>query len=423
MILATRYGDREMRMFEGSDLIPPPGSATVDTAGGGRRRRELAVTAVAAAVKLLSETIGGFVMRVYEGHGMSRRPVTDHALARLFQDPAEDWTSFELWSDIVTSLETEKHAFVWKVMATRGGVPDALIPMDPAVFRVRRAKPTAPKVIEARVDGKVTDVTRHVIHIRGWASVPGPEGVSSLDLHREPLHVARAYDEYRGRYFDNDAMAGIVLEHPGKPNREQRRDLLASWIRRHGGTRNANRPGIVWGGVKINRLTPTLRDAQAAELADAIARDVARAFRIYPAELLHAVLTSRPPQSAELWSDLFSRFSLFGRMRRIERAFASDRDLFTDWRHYPRFDATEFLRPDFRTLSDSFRDLVQVGGITPNEGRGWFGFEPLPGGDVLNWPPVGATSPAKGGGGATVEPADDDTGDGEEPAAQDPQED
>ena len=411
MILATPYGDRNLRAFEGTDFIPPP-DADVGLSGLMRRRRDLSVAAVACAVKLVSDTIGGFVMRDYEGHGITRSPVMTSRNAKLYQAPAEDITSFELWEDIATSVELEKHAIVWKVKASGRGV-DELIPLDPSYFRVYRAKPTAPAVVEARVDGKVQDVTKDVIWVRGWAAVPGVEGVSTLSLHKELLRGARAMDEYRGRYFDNDATPGIVLEHPGRPTKEQRRDLLAAWVRRHGGSRQQRRPGLIWGGVKLHQMSDSMRNAQAAELTDAIAREVGRAFRIYPIDLMHASMKGGGPASAELWSDVFLRFSLWGRIRRIERAFARDPDLYPSWRRYPRFDVFDFHRGDIATTTDKIRDLTQVGVQTPNEGRAELGYPPHPDGDVLNWPPVGGTSPAKGGSGA---PAPDDEDDDEDDA-------
>jgi HK97 family phage portal protein len=421
VILATPYGNRYHRAFEGTDFLPPP-DADVGLGGLMRRRRDLSVTAVACAVKLVAETIGGFVMRTYEGDSVARVPLLDDPNARLFQQPAEDVSSFEFWSDVATSLELEKHSVTWKVKAGRRGV-DELIPMDPGYFRIYREKPTSPMIVEARVDGAVRNVTRDVVVVRGWAAVPGVDGVSTLSLHKEMLRGARSYDEYRGRYFDNDATPGIILEHPGRPSRDQRRDLLAAWMRRHSGSRQRGRPGLVWGGVKVHPVSANLRESQAVELSDAIAREVARAFRIYPIDLMHAAMKSGGIATAELWSDVFIRFSLWGRIRRIERAFARDRDLYPDWKKYPRFDTFDFHRGDISTTANKIRDLVQVGVMVPNEGRGELGLPPHPDGDKLNWPPVGGTSPAKGGGGTDAPPVDDDEDDDPPDTGDDTQED
>jgi HK97 family phage prohead protease len=139
---------------------------------------------------------------------------------------------------------------------------------------------------------------------------------------------------------------------------------------------------MIWGDVKdVKQLAPTLQESQAVELSNAVALDVARMWRIYPAELLHAAIgRPAPPKSAELWADIFLRFSLLHRMRRIERGISADRDLFPDARNrrYARFDIEELLRGDIATIAMMIHHLVQVGVLNPNEGRAMIGKGPRP---------------------------------------------
>lgn len=389
MILATRSdGDRELRMFElvGS-FVPSPGTGEASW-GGSVRTPALQIAAISCAVRLLSEEIASCVLRVYEGDAQERRPVLDAPQAATFQRPADGWTSFDVWSDIVASIELEKHAFLWKVVTGRG--LQEIYPVDPACFRVRREKGTNRKIVEAWMNGRKEEVTEQVIHIRGWSPNAGPEGMATPDMHRQMIRTAAAYEEYRGAYFENDGTPGLVIEHPGKPDRQQRKDVLEAWITRHARPRNAGRVGIAWDGMKVTPLSNNLRDSQAAEVADVIVRDVARAWRIFPPELLHvSIQGEQAAKSAESWSDIFFRFSLLPRLRRIERAIAADLDAFPDPSLYPRFDVTEFVRGDVATTATLVHELVQVGVLTKNEGRALMGYAPIEGGDVLLETPVG----------------------------------
>jgi hypothetical protein len=72
VILATRQGNLERRLFEASALIPAPGSRMA-LSRHALRAQQIGVAAVACAVELLSEQIGSFVMRVYEGDAEKRR--------------------------------------------------------------------------------------------------------------------------------------------------------------------------------------------------------------------------------------------------------------------------------------------------------------------------------------------------------------
>ncbi|MEZ5101176.1 MAG: phage portal protein [Thermoleophilia bacterium] len=369
MIIATRNGgDRALRMFETQNFIPAPGEA-VAIGSGDVRVPALQVASVACAVRLLSEELASLVMRVYQGDGQQRTPLYEHPLAHLFQEPAEGWTSFDLWADTVAATELERNAFLWKVIVK--GRVEELYPISPDFCRVRRVKGTNRKVIEAWINGARTDVTENVVHVRGWSPGGGAEGVAAPDLHRRSLRTAAAYEEYRGSYFERMGMPGLVLEIPGKPSPDDRKEIVREWVRKHGGPTRSGGVGLSWGGMKVNPLGFNLKEAQAAELAEAIARDVARAWRIYPADLLHAAAAGSP-RTPESTADLFFRFSLLPRARRIERALYADVHLFGQERArprpYPRFDPSEFLRGDISTTANVIHMLVQDGVLTKNEG-------------------------------------------------------
>jgi HK97 family phage portal protein len=398
VILATHNGgDRELRMFEiVGNFVPRPGSAEAIW-GGSIRTPALRIAAFACAARLVSEELASMVMRVYEGPAQERAPVYAAPEAQLLQEPAEGWSSFDFWSDVSASLELERNAFIWKVLDKRQTRALEWYPLDPAFFRVRREKGTNRKIVEAWIEGKRTDVTNQVIHLRGWSPNAGAEGLAVGEQHAATLRTAAAYEDYRGRWFENDGAPSLVLEVPGAPDKTQRREILEAWTKRH--QRQPNRVGLAWNGMKVTPIQKaSLQEAQASEVADQIARDDARIQRIYPSELLHvSIAGTRPPQSAELWTDLFWRFSLLPRVRRIERAIAVDRTVFPDPARYPRFDPTEFVRGDITTTANLVHMLVQVGVLTKNEGRAMFGLAPVEGGDILLETPVGAKQGAIGG--------------------------
>lgn len=180
------------------------------------------------------------------------------------------------------------------------------------------------------------------------------------------------------------------MEHPGQPTDKQKGEILDSWIARHGDARNAHKPGLTWGGVQVKTLPATMRDAQGPEIGSAIVADVARMFRIYPPDLLHLTLATAVTEAAAAWADTFARFTLFPRIRRIERAFSSDPDLFPGHDRYMRFDAGDFTRANISALANVGHKLRQVGALTANEVRAMMGLPRIEGGDELLATPVGA---------------------------------
>jgi len=385
VILKTREGgNRELRLFEASAFIPRPGSldAMYD---GSVRTPALEVAAVACAVRLVSELIASMVMRTYIGDASERRPVLDSSQARLFQEPAEGWTSFDMWSDTVAACELGRHAFIWKVRTQRQ--VEEIYPIDPDYVRIERDKASGTRMIQARIDGKIKNVTRDVIPIRGWAPLAAVDGIARPEIHRKQLQTMRSFIEFQGRYFENDAATGVILNMPGQPNRTQRKDIVDSFVRRRAGSRNGFRVGTLWGGVTAEVLASNMTDAQGPAVAENITRTVAQMWGIFPVEVLHA--TIRTPETPEAVADKLWRVTLMPRARRLERAFHADVDLFPDRALYPKFDASDFVRGDIATTATVIHELVQVGVLTKNEGRAMFGLPPIPGGDVLIEIPVG----------------------------------
>lgn len=409
-VLALRHGGglREMRAsYMVADpsrwstvgsTVPAWGTSEARALVAGYNTDGLSVAAVGAAVRLITETVASFVMRVYTGDAQEKRVVLDDPVAELFQYPSLDGDrdSFRFWQDVATACEIGQGAAVFKAKDKRGRVGELYV-LDPRIVQVELGKQGETRVIVDR-----QDMTGRVVWIRGWAPNPNPAGVSTLDLHAQGLRTAWAYEVYRAAYFENGAQPGLVIQHPGNPTKETRQDMLEGWSKRHGGSPRSHRVGMIWGGATVETITPTLRDSQTAEIADTIVRDVARMFRIQPAELLATTLASSSLPSPEHTADLFVKFSLLSRLRRIERALASDVDLFPDRTRYPLFDMSNFLRGDLSTRATVVHMLRQDGVMTGNEGRAEFGLEPKDGADELQQTPVGG-APGDGTPGAITD--------------------
>lgn len=352
-------------------------------------RGPIGMIGVAAAVRLVAETIGSFVMRAYTGDATRRQPLLDAPQAALLQDGSEDFTSMDLWSDVATGLELHGNGLIWKSRLKVGGAVAELLPFPVDVARIC-ARDDGSKLIEIVVGGERVDITKDVIHIRGWSPCTGLGGKSTIDLHRTALRGSEALELYRGRYFETDATPNLVLIHPGQPNPEQRAALRQSWNARHAGP-NGEKTGVLWDGMTVQQLASSLRDAQVAELMTWDLLQIARMFRIFPAALLSTEIDDSLP-GAEQIADLFYRFSLMHRLRRIERAISRDRDVFPDRKVYARFDVWELVRGDIATLTAMVHQLKQVGMITANEGRSYVGLPPStdPAADKLLETPVGA---------------------------------
>ena len=141
-VLALRHGggQREVRLFDTVGLrAPAPGSWEARALLAGFDVDGLSVAAVGAAVRLVSETVASFVMRVYTGDASKKTVLLDDPVAELFQYPSLDGDrdSFQLWQDVATACEIGKGAAIFKARDRRRRVAELYV-LDPRTVKAER---------------------------------------------------------------------------------------------------------------------------------------------------------------------------------------------------------------------------------------------------------------------------------------------
>lgn len=406
MILATRNGNREVRLFESSSVIPswPVFAAHQTQVTTLSDQAALALPTVGAAIRLISETIGGLPLHVYQGADANKRKAeATWQWGLLHEEPNPDQSAFDLLCDISASVEAWGNAYVRKSKSGRRVVSLDLI--DPTVVTVKRDG--GQKLYELLwADGVERLTSAQVLHIRGFTPRGGLVGISPIAMHRPSLSSARSLQDFQARFYQNDATPSLYISVPGEINAEQARETKARWQAEQGGIANAGSVAVLGNGATLNQLTIPMRDAQFIETQQYGAELAARIF-LGPAASL---LGSDENQKTEEESLRFVNFCLLPRLRRIERALKADFDLFPDGAPlYPEFHIDEFLRADAATRAEVQHKQIQSGLLLIDEGRAELGRPPLPDGmgQIPQITPVGgAPNPAPPATAPTTEPSE-----------------
>ena len=389
MILKTRAGNVELRSEWGTEhLISRPWFSSVSAAGEVvSTDAALGLPAVLAAIRLVSETIGGLPCIVYSGQGSDRkRDESSWQWSLLHDQPNPEQSPFDFFSELASSIEATGNAFVQKAKSRRR--VEALFVLNPWMVTVGRKKGTGEKVYRVTVDGKQREFgPDEILHIRGFAPAGSDTGLSPITVCRNALGSALAQDRFHGRYYLNDARPGLVVKFPQGVTKVQADQWKDDWAADHGGAWNAHKPAVLGGGADITTIPISLEDAQFIEGQRFSVEQVARIFQV-PSSLLGQVVGGGTPQSSADESERFLKYSLQPRLRRIELALRSDRDLFS---HdlYCEFLADAILRSDIQTRYEAYRAARQAGWLSPNEIRNFENMPPVDGGDDIQMTPVG----------------------------------
>jgi HK97 family phage portal protein len=397
LILATRFGDRELRSGEwGTEhIIPSPdgyGALPLGAATG--------LPAVGAAIRLYTNTIASLTLEVFRGQDADKKKQPKSWQFRLLEYPNDEVSRFAFFADLVSGIESCGNAFAFKGRLMRSNRVGALSILHPANMTIRRDQNTNELIYEWW-NGRETKRLNpaDVLHIRGDTMGGGDVGYSPIQVHRLALTTQLRREQFEGRHIQNDARPGVALLFPQGITTTQAAEWRDAWDANHAGPGNRGRTAALGGGATIQTFPINLEDQQWVETQQFSVREVGRMYGI-PASMLEEGESRSPEDDALRWL----KFGLGPRLVRIEKAFNADPDLFgPDQKLYPQFYLDEFLRSDAKSMAQVAHWKVQSGIWLQDEARAKEGLPPIPGGSgskpqetpVGGAPPPSA-SPQKG---------------------------
>lgn len=351
----------------------------------------MGLPAVSSVVRSPADIISSLPFMTYRGRPR-RRAEDSWQWDLLHDDPDEQGTGTQVFFyDLEISLEATQNAFIHKAKSSNR--VEALYVLDPHRVKVYRDSDTGEKLFDIYVSASETKkrlTTGDILHVRGFSKCPGSVvGTSLLEMHRNPLGSQLALQGFEGDYFRNSAQTPFFFT--GAKNREHAVELLALHNERHQGAGKQFRVGALWGDANVQPIPLSLVDAQFVEAKRLTIEDCCRIWR-WPKELME--LTSAQggtlPTDENAWTARMLKFYLLPRLKRIERAFASDQDLYKSSGLVGEFLTAALERADFVTRMRGYKDARQGGWIAANEIRDMENMPPHKDGDSILITPTGS---------------------------------
>jgi HK97 family phage portal protein len=331
--------------------------------------------AVAAAIRLVAETLASLPLVVYSGFDADKRTAATSWQYRLLHElpGLGDFTPFDFVCDVASCVEASGNAFIQKVKA--GGQIVALLVIDPSRVEIRREDGQKTFLVRDANGQRASYTTSTILHVRGFTVTGSDSGLSPIGLHKTKIGAQLAREEFEGRFFGQGMNAGVAIEIPveGRMDEEAQKTFLQRWRANHTGLQNSHLPVLLTNGAKLNRLGMSLEEAQFVESEQWNIRQVANIFRL-PVSWLNgeAMQGTSEQETLKLY------MALLPRLRRIELALRNDPDLFPDRTLYPEFETSQLMRTDAKTQAEVDHMRVQDGTRLVDEIRARDGLGPLP---------------------------------------------
>ena len=352
-------------------------------------RSAMQMTAVYACVRILSESIAGLPVHLYQyKDGGSKAKAIEHPLYILLHDePNPEMTSFVFRETLMTHLLLWGNAYAQIIRNGKGQVV-GLYPLMPNRMSVDRDDKGQLYYQYQMQDsdantgktGTVTLKPTDVLHIPGLG-FDGLVGYSPIAMAKNAIGLSIATEEYGAKFFANGATPGGLLEYPGTVKNPD--TIRESWNKGFSGS-NSHKVAILEEGMKYTPISISPEQAQFLETRKFQIDEIARIFRVPPhmvGDLEKSSFSNIEQQSLE-----FVKYTLEPWIVRWEQSL--NRSLLTDSEkaaYFVKFNVDGLLRGDYQSRMNGYATARQNGWMSANDIRELENLDRIPpelGGDL-----------------------------------------
>lgn len=337
------------------------------------------ISAVWAAVRIISETIGSLPFHLYARTEGGRREATSHPLHRVLTErPNQYQTPVEFWESIALNLVVSGNAYA--IIQRSGRRIVGLLPVSSSQIETELLPDGT--VVHKYLSGADVKVysSESMWHVKLFGN--GIVGLSPLSYSRQSVGIAIAADNRVSKMYGNGAKPSGVLTIDKTLTKEQRASIRQNFAEMSEG--NDDRLFVLEAGMQYHQVSMTPQDIQMLDSRRFQIEDIGRFFGV------PSILLNQTFGQSSLGSNVYEIMQAYYKLSLrpyLEKLEASvERWLLDDEAgvsYEAEFDFAALLRADIKTRMEANRAAINSGQLTPNEARALEGRSALEGGDQL----------------------------------------
>lgn len=361
----------------------------------------LTVPAYVCCVRVLCESIGQMWWRVTDQ--ATQQPVPAHPADRLLWREPNPEMDAAVFRELLM-----RHVLTWgngyaEIVRDSSFRPVELWPLEP--YRVEpRYDQTGTLYYQVLNDnGTSVDLAAaDVLHFRGLGNAL--KGFSVIQMMARTLGLSVSQEQSMASQMEHGSRpSGVLVPYgDGSLSDKQAADLRDQWNAQNAGSANHGKVVLASHGMDFRQMSIPNSDAQLIESRQFSVLDVCRFMRVPPHlvyDLSRATFSNITHQSLEFLINSAGPWLV-----KLEQQ--ADRKLIARHnrgRYMTKIDPRNLLRMDPETRTNYYRELRDLGALSPNEVREREGLPPIEGGDVY-LVPANMISVAKAAEGPVEEP-------------------
>lgn len=338
-------------------------------------------SAVWQAMRILSELPASLPIEVYEENGQNRKPV-DHRVKDLLMKP-NDWMNRFTWTELMNSWLQGWGNGVSVI--ERSGSSFRLIPIHPSGVKPKLKDGKLYYQIDDKEFGiKKTYFSEEVLHYRGYTNT-GFWGKGPIAVAKDNIGLGLAAEEFGAKFFRKGGNIKAVIETEGHMSDQEFKEWKKRWDAHYAGTAGDHTTPVLEYGLKYKNNTIAPDAAQFLQTRQFSIQDVARWFNVPPHML--GDLSRSTFSNVEHQDIQFVKYTLRPIIRRQEIEL-EEKLLMPGERGKIRirFNLDGLLRGDLASVTQHIKEMVMIGVLSPDEGRGLLNRNSRPGGNEFYKP-------------------------------------
>lgn len=339
-------------------------------------------------VTTLAEEVSKFEPELYKttikGGEIVAEPVTDHPLLDLLDRFNSTTSRSEGFYLTEAFLEMTGDSFWYLEGGANGGQPTGIYLLQPDKVELNIAGDgtVTGYTFKTTIDGKSKEVSYEfdeILHIK----VPSPtnpyRGHSVVEGIADQLDIDAYTTQTTRSFYENGMMANFVLSTDQKLTGDQLKKLRAEMRSAYQGTQNAFKVPIFGGGISVQQLSTSSKDAEQLKQQAWLRDQIMAAFKNTKASL--GIVEDVNRANAESTIDFWRQSVVLPKMQRI--AAAINEFLVPRYGDNLLLGVKDPAGEDYESQTNEAIKLKSAGIISRNEAREMLGYDQVEGGDLF----------------------------------------
>lgn len=339
--------------------------------------------AVWQAIRILSELPASLPLEFYEEKNGTRTPV-EHEAKEVLMHPNALMNRFT-WHELMNAWLQGWGNGISIIDSRNRGIPQSLMPIHPSSVEAKFSDGRIFYVVDDKDIGiKGTFFAEEVIHYKGFTTT-GLWGKSPIQVAKDNIGMGLAAEKFGSKFFKKGGNLKAVLETENAMSDAQFKEWRKRWEAVYSGPEGDHSTPILEYGLKYKQLGIAPEAAQFIQTKQFSIQDIARWFNLPPhmlGDLSRATFSNIEHQDLQ-----FVKYTLRPILRRqeieLEEKLLRPEE---QGKIRIRYNLEGMLRGDLASVTSHIKEMVQIGVISPDEGRALLNRNPRAGGSEFYKP-------------------------------------